>query len=661
MYDKLFKLLEKKSEEYNDEIKTLNISLNKTKYVYDRINKKNIDVFSIINDEVFLSKVYSFLDEHNNISKEIFESVMDSYSKYIKETDEMINTYGLTREIVLNDKLLRTIEKERKTDSRKKVIYEVLMKIKENEDRLFELAKSIIIDSVGFISDYHKSILDKKEKVKDDLSQIKYTLNNIKNNNPLTNKNILSINECIYDISSEEEKKELLALLDIYLLNTSLKNKEVKQNKDDIVKKDIIKPIKYDIDYDLEEKENDPIIDNYILILSYMDKYDDVKNFLNSLSIKFNIQIIVKKIINNLGSYNNMLNDYLIKYLNEIEEKNKVLDEDECDNLVLFNGFLSGKSVLLDDINSIDKINYSDILQGINEIKNNTMKSKSDGIETIAKVLKYKKDRIRIAYKRLGKNCYIILGIYFKKDMKGKEIVKSIKNRLYLFSNYEKYIKDSLNKENIKEKFTENNKKMENEILNTLNISLSEKKEIEESNVKYIDDSKKNEEKEYKKNKVNKKYVTIFIALIFVFVLTSYINFLYIRNSKSSNSNIKGDFSKFTSDIYDNKIVSYSYRNIKNKDFKDYIEVDMLDNNITLVNVSISYNTNNYCINDILKEYNKILSKYNLIINYEKLDLMLKTKSFVVDNYNNYKVSYSYNKLNDNNYFMITIIFKKVG
>ena len=72
---------------------------------------------------------------------------------------------------------------------------------------------------------------------------------------------------------------------------------------------------------------------------------------------------------------------------------------------------------------------YVDVLKGLEMIKNNDPKTKVSSITTIKKVFKVRINDIRITYKKLSENVFIILGVFCKKDHKGYHVISKTKER----------------------------------------------------------------------------------------------------------------------------------------------------------------------------------------------------------------------------------------
>ena len=125
-----------------------------------------------------------------------------------------------------------------------------------------------------------------------------------------------------------------------------------------------------------------------------------------------------------------MLKNYLLTYLENLKNE-PVKDVNGEQNVLLYYGFLEKKNKVYSDIlkGNIPSEYYADVLKGLEMIKNNDPKTKVSSITTIKKVFKVRINDIRITYKKLSENVFIILGVFCKKDHKGYNVISKTKER----------------------------------------------------------------------------------------------------------------------------------------------------------------------------------------------------------------------------------------
>ena len=195
--------------------------------------------------------------------------------------------------------------------------------------------------------------------------------------------------------------------------------------------------------------------------------YDDLKTFLDSLCYKYNI----KEFLSNALLYvSDDVKENINKYLKELEKEDEIADDDSKENVILFNGFLNNKNIIKDDLkrHNIPDTYYQDVKKGIFMILENGALGKRENIKKVPKVLKLRVNDIRIAFKRLKSNVYIILGIYVKKDSVGNKIIESIRKRNNELLSNEKIIINAFDKDSLTKEIVDLNNLYYNELNNLL-------------------------------------------------------------------------------------------------------------------------------------------------------------------------------------------------
>ena len=145
---------------------------------------------------------------------------------------------------------------------------------------------------------------------------------------------------------------------------------------------------------------------------------------------------------------------------------------------MLYYGFNENKNRILDEISNIPEEYYSDIKKAIELIKLDGAYSKRTNAKKseIKKVFKLRIDDIRVTFKRISKNVYIILGVFVKKDYHGNRIISTTKKRNYNLLEQEVSILNLFSDDSMKDEALNINSKMEDDILSTLSRRKIDKK-----------------------------------------------------------------------------------------------------------------------------------------------------------------------------------------
>ena len=208
--------------------------------------------------------------------------------------------------------------------------------------------------------------------------------------------------------------------------------------------------------------------------IKYLKEPFDIYTFLDSIKHDYNIKIILNRIINLLSdskedlNLKNIITNYLYKLEDEKEEVNK---KDNNENIIFYYGFLERKNKIYQDIirNNIPNEYYHDILYGLNLIKKDGAKEKRTSITKLRKVFKLRVKDIRITYRLLKDNVYIILGVFCKKDHKGFDVINKTENRNNKLVKIEKSLVSSLSINELFDEYEKENAFIEDEIKTLLN------------------------------------------------------------------------------------------------------------------------------------------------------------------------------------------------
>lgn len=453
MYKELTSLLELKINNYDKDLKEVNNDIKEIKELYDVFNRYDaLESAAILNsDSNKIDKLYNVLDKYNKLSNELMDKVYDLKMEY--------------EEKYSNENVLRQKRGIHACD----VLPFELMQRKKKADEITNLSIKMVEYNIKFIINRYNALIAKKEELKNERKIYEYARRNVKSNSKLIPRDIATINNLIYDIKDLDKQKELFDLLNDYIIYHIPKEKKKEEvtkitNNYVFVDNAIIKENK---------DEYDSINRNYLIALRCFDNYNDISMFLDSIKDKFNIKRAIEKIINLLNDDEKQLQNYLITYVNSIkeDEEDKIVDDKSSSNVILFTGFLEKKNKILNDCikSDIPTLYYNDIYKGLNLIKENGGDGKRQNIVKRKKVFKLRINSIRITYKRLAKNVYIILGIFKKDDRWGQNIIETTIKRDKELVLVEESIIDSMKIDELWNEYVSLNNNMFEEINSYIN------------------------------------------------------------------------------------------------------------------------------------------------------------------------------------------------
>lgn len=449
MYDNLTYLIKTEILKYDNIIKDLNKKLLMYKPVYDvlkpkgkKFNKENI--LRLTMDDKFLNMLMKIMEQSNTI---VIEKMIENkilYEKHNKQVEESFSSYGLSKEVIFSDTFMNNIKLRSTVNPRLKQVYDKLVIMKQRDIELFELNEKIVFYICNTMIDMYEEANEEKQRIKDAKKYLEYALKNYQSNNNLTPRDKSIIAELIDNVLNLDVKKKLSSEFSAYLSKFNSKTSEKKVS----VTKEVPKPIVSYVDGDFyeaeinQEDEDDYIYNNYLIAIKSLDNYNDINTFLNSIKYDCDIKKILMKLMNLLTSQpeDKLLKDYLNEYLSFLSDEKKETKKDE--NHIFYYGFLNKKNRVLTDVlkGDIPKEYYGDVLKGINMIKTDGAKNKRRTITRIRKVFKLRINDIRITFKKLSNNIYIILGIFCKKDHHGYDVINTTLERNNDLIGFEKSI-----------------------------------------------------------------------------------------------------------------------------------------------------------------------------------------------------------------------------
>lgn len=462
MYENLILFLKECINDRLEEIKSISVKINDIRFVYDILipnkNKRDVIKAERIKDRASFYKFIELIAKYNIIL----------YNKIIALDNEIKESERKKLSSLQNTNLPIIISK---TQMRQYNVQE-LQKIQLEENRIRKSIEQLLSYSFTFIVNLYESLESNKEKQKEIMKNCGYALKNINSKLVLNARDISVITNMINESSKQEEEKELLFKeLNDYIIETKKeKNIAIPDTKE--LSNGV--PIVYRDDsvnnsYEIKEEIN---YYNYLITIKSFDNNDDIKTFLESIKFSCNINKIVQNVINMLGNSKRdiELKVYLQNYLSNFvsdEEKNESI---KSNNIILYHGFLENKNRILSDItkSGIPKEYYGDVLSAITMIKQGDTKGKISRIDSIRKVLKLRYKDIRITYKKLSNNIYVILGVFCKKDNKGYEVINKTRKRDKTLSTQEKNIINAISISDLWNEYIKENSFMEDEIIHHL-------------------------------------------------------------------------------------------------------------------------------------------------------------------------------------------------
>lgn len=480
MYDNLTYLIKTEILKYDNIIKDLNKKLLMYKPVYDILKPKGKkfseeNILRLTLDDRLLNMLMQIMEQSNTIAIEKMIENKMLYEKHNKQIEKDLRTYGLSKEAIFSDEFMNNIKLRSTLNPRLKQVYDKLVIMKQRDIELFELNEKIVFYICNTMIDMYEEVNEEKQRIKDEKKYIEYALKNYQSNNNLTPRDKSIIAELIDNVLDLDEKKKLSNEFSTYLSKFNSKPNEKKVS----VTKEEPKPIVSYVDddfYDAEinkEDEEDFIYNNYLIAIKSLDNYNDINTFLNSIKYDCDIRKILMKLMNLLTSApeDKLLKDYLNEYLSFLEDEEKETKKDE--NHIFYYGFLNKKNRILTDIlkGDIPKEYYGDVLKGITMIKFDGAKNKRKTITRIRKVFKLRINDIRITYKKLSDNIYIILGIFCKKDHRGYDVINTTLKRNSDLIGFEKSIISAGMIQEIWDEYLSINDVFEKELEETLKVN----------------------------------------------------------------------------------------------------------------------------------------------------------------------------------------------
>ena len=446
-------ILNKEILNAEEEIKALSDELRVLKHVYDALvpNKKKKDVLKtdrLKDQETF----YEFIELLSIYNKVLYNKLADTNSDFKKIEKKFLNFHeSLELNTVLNKS-------------------ELFLQYKEINERM----RKILSLGFNYIADLYESLEQEKEEKKEHKKRFLYALRKINDNESLS---FSDVNIITLLIEKQEviKKETLLNELNTYIESKKSGKTKVKdENQAEEKKKNYIDDKKNITIKEQKDKKN-PIILNYLAtIRSFGNDKGAINEFLNAVSYNDNIEDIISEILLEIDSSKeqelyNVVSDYLIKISNDEFEEDKIIKDEQIN--LLFYDFMNNPDKMINIIDKkIPKDEYKDLLKALELIKKDGAASNRSTIVMLSKIYKLRVDKIRVTFKRLNHNTYIILGIFRKKDQRGAQVIVKTKSRNDILSRYEKSIIESFDIPDIWNSYLEVNEKIYKNIIEKIKL-----------------------------------------------------------------------------------------------------------------------------------------------------------------------------------------------
>ncbi len=464
--DNIIKLLEKEILKEDEKIKSLSIKQRDIKHVYDALipnkNKRSVIKVQNLEDKETFYEFIEVLAYYNSMLYQKLAEVIKHFSKREKNHLSYDNSnYINLKNVTFADKI----------NQRSKVVRE--------EDEIDRQMHDIMMLSFNFILEFYEGIEKEKEEKKSLKKKAEYALKNIKKNFSLTAQDINTITLLI-EKEEDFDKEELFNSLNNYIdlkrcniIKTKTETPSRKEQKNYVDDKDVI------ITEEKEDKTN-PVVSNYLTtIRAFNGNLNAINEFLNAISYNDDIENIINEMLLQMNpDKERPLYDIVSNYMVQLscdEFKEDKIAEDEHVN-VLFYDFFNDTSKMIDMIDkNIPKEDYKSLLKAMELIKKDGAIANRTTTVLLKKIYKLRVNKVRITFKRLNYNTYIILGIFRKKNQHGSEIIAKTKERNDKLSRYEKLIIESFDISYIWDRYLDLNNEIYDNIIEKIKIDKNNK------------------------------------------------------------------------------------------------------------------------------------------------------------------------------------------
>lgn len=413
-------ILINKIEEYNEQIKDLSKSINRIASLYKSIKKKGNKNINYEN--------FNYLSDNNMyLLDELTENIgpINAVSKKISDLDYEIDK-----------------EKSKFQPGSKPYSYSPThfgsnssasstMKLASLLDEKDELMNKMVEMGFDYVINLYENDQNEKEDLKKEKKKYEYILSKINKNQPISVTEIGYLTDLI-SISENSNTEILLSKLKEYVDNFSKiifrQTPSKIPNKENVTYEEFVYDTEEEIDED--DVELSSLASNYLNVITSFQNEEDIICFLETISYGKNVHDIFNAMIKlcNDNKIIEILENYLI-ISNEEDTKNIV--EDKTNNFTLWYYDFKGNNKILNDIRkNIPKEEYKNIIDALNMIKKDGALKERKNFIDLRKVHKLRRGNIRVTFRQIDKDLFVILGVYYKNEsVFKKEIYQSSKNR----------------------------------------------------------------------------------------------------------------------------------------------------------------------------------------------------------------------------------------
>lgn len=433
--DNIIKLLEKEILKQDEKIKSLSIKLMDIKHVYDALipnkNKRNIIKAEKLKDQDTFYEFIEILAYYNKVLYAKLAEIINEINACENNDLSYCNGSGMLNDVTFMDRM------------------EKISQIAHKKKELNKKMQNIMAVSFNYIARFYESLEKEKEEKKTLKNKAEYALKNIKKNFSLTSQDINTITLLI-EKEEDFDKEELFNELNNYIhlkrcniIKAKTETPSRKEQKNYVDDKDVI------ITEEKEDKTN-PVVSNYLTtIRAFNDNLNAINEFLNAISYNDDIEDIISEMLlqidlNEEKKLHDTISNYLVQITYDEFKEDKLAEYEQVN--VLFYDFLNNTSKIVNMIDkNIPKEDYKALLKALEQIKKDGAVANRTTTVLLKKIYKLRVGKIRVTFKRLNHNTYIILGVFRKNNQHGSYIISKTKSRADKLSRYEKSIIESIN------------------------------------------------------------------------------------------------------------------------------------------------------------------------------------------------------------------------
>lgn len=463
--DNIIKLLNKEIIKEEEIIKSLSVKQRDIKHIYASLipnkNKRSVIKLQKLNDEETFYEFINILAYYNSVLCEKLAEV----SKRANEYEENNLTYYKKNKNLNNVTLMNKINN--------------ISKAVQEEEEINRQMRDIMTLSLNFIVEFYEGIEKEKEEKKSLKKRAEYAFRNIRNNLTLT---LADINTITLLIEKEEhlDKEALFNELNSYIESKkSIQTKKPAKESITSENKKYVDDNKQVITIEPQIKKN-PIILNYLTtIRAFGDNKKAIEEFLNAISYNDDIDNIISEILLEIdcdkeSNLYGVVSNYMVQMADDEFKDDKLLGDEQVN--ILFYDFINNPDKMINIIDKkIPNEDYKALLKAMELLKKDGAASNRTTTVLLKKIYKLRVDKVRVTFKRLNHNTYIILGIFRKRNQHGSEVIAKTKSRDDKLLMYEKSLIESANIPEIWNSYLEINEEIYKNVIEKIKMDKNNK------------------------------------------------------------------------------------------------------------------------------------------------------------------------------------------